>query len=60
MLFMVGGGFSIYQGVKGLLDGHHEVPDVTVALIVIAVAIYIKFAGEESLMGDEAEVVTAK
>jgi hypothetical protein len=28
------------------------------ALIVIAVAIYIKFAGEESLMGDEADIVT--
>jgi spermidine/putrescine transport system permease protein len=33
---------------------------IMMALIVIAVAIYIKFAGEESLMGDEAEVVTAK
>src|SRR3954464_5390073 len=38
-LFTLGGGFSIYQGVKGLVGGHHEVPDVTVALIVIAVAI---------------------
>ena len=33
---------------------------IMMALIVIAIAIYIKFAGEESLMGDEAEVVTAK
>jgi len=33
---------------------------IMMALIVIAVAIYIKFAGEESLMGDEAEVMTAK
>lgn len=33
---------------------------IMMALIVAAVAIYIKFAGEESLMGDEAEVVTAK
>jgi spermidine/putrescine transport system permease protein len=32
---------------------------IMMALIVLAVAIYIKFAGEESLMGDEAEVVTA-
>src|SRR4051794_4177857 len=38
-LFMVGGGFSIYHGVKGLLEGHQEVPDVTLALIVIGVAI---------------------
>ena len=37
-LFTVGGGFSIYQGVSGLVEGH-ELPDVTVALIVIAVAI---------------------
>jgi cation diffusion facilitator family transporter len=37
-LFTVGGGFSIYQGVTGLVEGH-ELPDVTVALIVIAVAI---------------------
>ena len=29
-------------------------------LIVVAVAIYIKFAGEESLMGDDLEAVTAK
>jgi cation diffusion facilitator family transporter len=38
-LFTVGGGFSIYQGVKGLAEGHHEVPGVTLALIVIGVAI---------------------
>jgi cation diffusion facilitator family transporter len=38
-LFMVGGGFSIYHGVTGLVEGHQEVPDVTIALIVIAVAI---------------------
>jgi cation diffusion facilitator family transporter len=37
-LFTVGGGFSIWQGVSGLAHGH-ELPDVTVALIVIAVAI---------------------
>src|SRR3954454_20929426 len=41
-LFTLGGGFSIYQGVKGLVGGHHEVPDVTVALIVIAVAIFFE------------------
>ena len=33
---------------------------IMMALIVLMIAIYIKFAGEESLMGDEAEVVTAK
>ncbi len=33
---------------------------IMMALIVAAVAIYIRFAGSESLMGDEAEVVTAK
>jgi len=33
---------------------------IMMALIVGAVALYIKFAGEESLMGDEAEVMTAK
>src|SRR4051795_3228875 len=38
-LFTLGGGFSIYQGVKGLVEGHQEVPDVTIALIVIGVAI---------------------
>src|SRR4051794_29484450 len=38
-LFMVGGGFSVYHGVKGLMDGHQEVPDITIALIVIGVAI---------------------
>ena len=32
---------------------------IMMALIVAPVAIYIKFAGSESLMGDEAEVVTA-
>src|SRR5919206_2971630 len=37
-LFMVGGGFSIWQGINGLINGH-ELPNVTVALIVIAVAI---------------------
>ena len=37
-LFTVGGGFSIYQGVHGLIEGH-ELPDPTVALIVIGVAI---------------------
>jgi len=38
-LFMVGGGFSIYHGVKGLVEGHQEVPEVIIALIVIGVAI---------------------
>ena len=38
-LFTVGGGFSIWQGVSGLIGGHHELPSVTVALIVIAIAI---------------------
>jgi cation diffusion facilitator family transporter len=38
-LFTVGGGFSIWQGVHGLISGDHELPSVTVALIVIAVAI---------------------
>ena len=38
-LFTVGGGFSIWQGVHGLLSGEHELPSVTVALIVIAIAI---------------------
>jgi cation diffusion facilitator family transporter len=38
-LFMVGGGFSVYHGVKGLVEGHQEVPDVTIALIVIGVAV---------------------
>ncbi len=33
---------------------------IMMALIVAAVAIYIRFAGSESLMGDEAEVVTTK
>jgi cation diffusion facilitator family transporter len=37
-LFTFGGGFSIWQGVSGLVNGH-EVPDPTVALIVIAFAI---------------------
>jgi cation diffusion facilitator family transporter len=38
-LFTVGGGFSIWQGVHGLLSGEHELPSVTIAMIVIAVAI---------------------
>jgi len=38
-LFTVGGGFSIWQGVHGLISGEHELPSATVALIVIAVAI---------------------
>jgi cation diffusion facilitator family transporter len=38
-LFTVGGGFSIWQGVHGLISGEHEIPSVTIALIVIAVAI---------------------
>jgi cation diffusion facilitator family transporter len=38
-LFTVGGGFSIWQGVSGLVGGRHELPSVTVALIVIAIAI---------------------
>ena len=38
-LFTVGGGFSIWQGVHGLLSGDHELPSVTVALVVIAIAI---------------------
>src|SRR4051812_47599370 len=37
-LFTVGGGFSIWQGVSGLVHGH-EVPDPTVALIVIAFSV---------------------
>src|SRR3954447_8223459 len=37
-LFTVGGGFSIWQGVSGLVSGHHELPDPTIALIVIAFA----------------------
>ena len=37
-LFTVGGGFSIWQGVEGLLHGH-EPPDPTIALIVIGLAI---------------------
>src|SRR5215213_4421024 len=38
-LFTVGGGFSIWQGVHGLIGGKHELPDPTVALIVIGFAI---------------------
>jgi cation diffusion facilitator family transporter len=38
-LFTVGGGFSIWQGVSGLVGGGHELPEVTLALIVIGVAI---------------------
>ena len=37
-LFTVGGGFSIWQGVDGLVSGH-ELPDPELALIVIALAI---------------------
>jgi cation diffusion facilitator family transporter len=37
-LFTIGGGFSIYQGIHGLIAGH-ELPDPTIALIVIALAI---------------------
>ena len=38
-LFTLGGGFSIWQGVHALLSGDHELPSVTAALIVIAIAI---------------------
>ena len=38
ILFTVGGGFSIWQGIEGLIHGH-ELPDPKVALIVIALAI---------------------
>jgi cation diffusion facilitator family transporter len=38
-LFTVGGGFSIWQGARGLIAGGHELPSVTIALIVIAIAI---------------------
>jgi len=38
-LFTVGGGFSIWQGVHGLIGGKHELPDPTIALIVIGLAI---------------------
>jgi len=38
ILFSVGGGFSIYHGVEGLIHGH-ELPDPKLALIVIALAI---------------------
>ena len=38
-LFTVGGGFSIWQGVHGLVSGEHELPSVKIALIVIGVAI---------------------
>jgi cation diffusion facilitator family transporter len=38
-LFTVGGGFSIWQGASGLIKGGHELPSVTIALLVIAVAI---------------------
>ena len=37
-LFTVGGGFSIWQGVEGLIHGH-EPPDAKVAFVVIALAI---------------------
>jgi cation diffusion facilitator family transporter len=36
-LFTLGGGFSIYHGVSGLIHGH-EVPDPLIALIVLGVA----------------------
>ena len=36
-LFTLGGGFSIYHGVSGLIHGH-EVPDPLIALIVLVVA----------------------
>ena len=36
-LFTLGGGFSIYHGVTGLIEGH-EVPDPLIALIVLGVA----------------------
>ena len=36
-LFTIGGGFSIYHGVQGLIHGH-ELTDPTIALIVIAFA----------------------
>jgi cation diffusion facilitator family transporter len=38
MLFSVGGGFSVWHGIQGLIHGH-ELPDPLVALIVIALAI---------------------
>jgi cation diffusion facilitator family transporter len=38
LLFSVGGGFSIYSGIHGLVAGH-ELPDPTIALIVIVLAI---------------------
>jgi cation diffusion facilitator family transporter len=37
-LFTLGGGFSIWHGVSGLVSGHHELPDPTLALIVIGFA----------------------
>jgi cation diffusion facilitator family transporter len=37
-LFTVGGGFSIWQGLSGLISGH-ELPETTVAFVVIAVSI---------------------
>lgn len=37
-LFTVGGGFSIWQGVEGLIHGH-ELPDAKIAFVVIALAI---------------------
>jgi cation diffusion facilitator family transporter len=36
-LFTLGGGFSIYHGVMGLIHGH-EVPDPLIALVVLVVA----------------------
>ncbi|HEX8101462.1 MAG TPA: cation diffusion facilitator family transporter [Solirubrobacteraceae bacterium] len=36
-LFTLGGGFSIYHGVTGLIHGH-EVPDPLIALVVLCVA----------------------
>jgi cation diffusion facilitator family transporter len=38
ILFTVGGGFSIWHGIDGLIHGH-EAPNPTLALIVIALAI---------------------
>ena len=37
-LFTVGGGFSIWQGIEGLINGH-EPPDAKIAFVVIALAI---------------------
>ena len=37
-LFTVGGGFSIWQGIEGLINGH-EPPEAKIAFVVIALAI---------------------